>query len=225
MDNGTTAEVVGQFDKIAALPETWGHNEQYHGFLLRRLPETPGLVLDVGCGTGGFSRLLAERSAKVIGIDVSPNMIREAAKRTQAKNVEYACVPADAFLAGVREAYDAITTIAVLHHLDTDSFLSSARDALKPGGVLAILDLYEPKSLWEFFLSAFAVPANLVLRVLKRGTLATTKAEKDAWADHSRHDRYDTMRTIRNRAARLLGCADIKRHLLWRYSLVYRKPL
>ncbi|HKP43557.1 class I SAM-dependent methyltransferase [Mycobacterium sp.] len=42
------------------------------------LVDRDGVIADVGCGTGATSRMLADCGPKVVGIDLSPNMITEA---------------------------------------------------------------------------------------------------------------------------------------------------
>lgn len=224
MENGRTEEVIRQFDAISALPDAWGHNEQYHGYLLGKLPRGMEAALDVGCGRGGFSRLLARDCPMALGIDVSPGMVREAAKRAEGGNPRFLQASAEDHLSGVTEAYDAIACIAVLHHMDAETFFRDAKRALKPGGVLAVLDLYRPASPIEHFLSALAVPANLLYGLVKRGRLGATKEEKQAWREHSKSDSYETTRAIGDMAARILGPIELKRHLFWRYSLIYVKP-
>ena len=44
-------------------------------------------VLDVGCGVGRWSRLLAARGAEVLGVDLSPTMIAQARRRAAADGV------------------------------------------------------------------------------------------------------------------------------------------
>ena len=64
--------IQADFDRIAALSgEQWDHNSHYHGFLLRQLPRHCGAVLDLGCGTGAFSRCLASRADHVLGLDLA----------------------------------------------------------------------------------------------------------------------------------------------------------
>ncbi|MGB8454594.1 MAG: class I SAM-dependent methyltransferase [Anaerocolumna sp.] len=51
-------------------------------------------VLDVGCGAGNYSSALAKRCRKVVGVDLSPNMIkiaRQKAVQGNIENVEYNC--------------------------------------------------------------------------------------------------------------------------------------
>jgi len=52
------------------------------------------IVLDLGCGVGHFSMYCIEQGAKkVIGIDISNNMIAEAEKKNNHEKIEYMCVP------------------------------------------------------------------------------------------------------------------------------------
>ena len=76
--------IQADFDRIALLsPDGWDHNAHYHRFLLRHVPARCRAALDVGCGTGAFSRLLAERSDQVIALDLSPRMIEIARARAE----------------------------------------------------------------------------------------------------------------------------------------------
>src|ERR1700732_1480074 len=48
-------------------------------------------VLDVGCGVGRWSRLLAARGAQVTGVDLSPTMIHEARRRAAGAGLAERC--------------------------------------------------------------------------------------------------------------------------------------
>ena len=42
MENGNDEHVIKQFDKIAFLPDTWDHNQQYQPYLLTYIPKNCG---------------------------------------------------------------------------------------------------------------------------------------------------------------------------------------
>ncbi|MFD3004024.1 class I SAM-dependent methyltransferase, partial [Pontibacter toksunensis] len=57
-----------------------------------KLPILPSdLVLDLGCGTGDFSVLLADRASRVIGIDLNKDILEFATKENYRPNVQYLC--------------------------------------------------------------------------------------------------------------------------------------
>ncbi|MCL2639062.1 MAG: class I SAM-dependent methyltransferase [Oscillospiraceae bacterium] len=61
----------------------------YHKLLCER-GAAGGILLDLACGTGAFSRYFADLSYDVIGADISPEMLSVAAKKP-CKNVQYLC--------------------------------------------------------------------------------------------------------------------------------------
>jgi SAM-dependent methyltransferase len=83
------ATLRADFDRLAVLEDgRWDHNRHYHGWLLRRLPAECRSALDVGCGTGDFTRLLSRRCGTVTGVDLSPRMIDLARARAVARPVQ-----------------------------------------------------------------------------------------------------------------------------------------
>jgi len=213
------------FDRIA-LVSTDGatQNDHYLNFLLRHLPANCNEVLEVGCGTGTFARLLARRSQKVLALDLSPEMIRIARERSvQVQNVEFEIADVCDRPLPV-ESFDAVASIATLHHLPIREILLKMKTALKPGGVLLVLDLFEPVGLLDFTLNLLAIPVSVSLRLMHHGRLLRRRKERDAWAAHERHDIYPTMREMRELCAEILPGAKVRKHLLWRYSIVWQKP-
>ena len=103
-------------------------------------------VLDVGCGVGRWSRLLAGRGARVTGIDLSPTMIAQARLRALGANVADRCefFVQDLSTLDLRQRYDLVLGVTVLQHiLDPGAFraaLAALTDHLAPGGRLVLLE-------------------------------------------------------------------------------------
>ena len=218
--------IQADFDRLASLSGPgWDHSRHYHAFLLRALPPYCPYTLEIGCGSGAFARLLARRSGRVLALDLSPRMIeaaRESSRDYPNIDFQVADVLAWDFPAG---RFDAIATITTLHHLPLEAMLSKMKGALKVGGVLAVLDLF--KAAWpaDLLTATLAVPASLALKAIKNGRLRESRAAQAAWAEHGRHDSYPTMAEVRPSCARVLPGARVTKHLLWRYSIVWKKTL
>ena len=217
--------IQADFDQLATFSDDgWSHNSHYHAYLLRHLPSPCEESLDIGCGTGAFARLLAQRSAQVLAVDLSPEMIRVAQERSAGfPNITYqvADVLAWDFPA---ERFDCVASIATFHHLPMEPMLAAIKAALKPGGVLLILDLYESQGWQERLNDGLAMPASLTLRWLRSGRLRESDEARQAWAAHGEHDVYPQISQVREICSAILPGATVKRHLFWRYSLVWRKP-
>ena len=103
----------------------------------QRLRETD-TVLELGCGTGTTALSLAPAVARIVGTDVSGEMIaiaREKAGALGCENSEFEVASADhAFRAD--GAFDAVLAFNVLHLIaDRSAALQQAVRALKPGGL------------------------------------------------------------------------------------------
>jgi SAM-dependent methyltransferase len=102
-----------------------------------RLGDVSGLsVLDLGCGHGMASVVLARRGAVVTACDLSLGYLREAQARARANGAEVRWALADGerlpFADGV---FDRVWGNAILHHLDLRRAGSELRRVLRPGGV------------------------------------------------------------------------------------------
>ena len=101
-------------------------------------------LLDIGTGTGRILELLADRFARLVGLDASHDMLKVArtnleragVKNAQVRHGDLFALPFD------RDAFSCITLHQVLHFLDDP--LSAIREAarvLEPGGALVVVDL------------------------------------------------------------------------------------
>lgn len=97
-------------------------------------PDPRGLsVLDVACGTGIASRLMSERGAQVLGVELSPRMA-EVARRSGIP------VEVSAFETWdpAGRTFDRVTCGQAWHWLDPDARLDRAVTVLRPGGRLCL---------------------------------------------------------------------------------------
>ncbi len=100
-------------------------------------------ILEAGCGTGEFGRLLAHVGSSVIGADISRDMINENKKRTGCM-VNYTPYYTDIETLGIflPDTFDIILCINFLHHFQNRStVIRNFHCWLKPGGCVYI---YEP---------------------------------------------------------------------------------
>ncbi len=219
-------KIQTDFDRLATLStDGWDHNRHYHPFLLRHAPARCERALDIGCGTGAFSRSLAHRSRQVLALDLSPQMIRLARERSMdISNIEYQV--ADVLNSDLPvNQFDCVVSIATLHHLPFELMLEKMKRVLRPGGVLLVLDLFKAESVVDFALSILARPWTFTLRLWKEHRLRPPSEVRAAWAEHGRTDVYLTLSQVRQGCQSILPDAQLKRHLLWRYSIVWTKPL
>jgi ubiquinone/menaquinone biosynthesis C-methylase UbiE len=218
-------KIQSDFDRIAVLSKNeWNHNNHYDSFLLQQLPPSSELdALEIGCGTGSFARLLARRFRRVLALDLSPRMIEIAKEQSrQYHNIDFqvADVMTNEFPS---EQFGCIVSIATLHHLPFEPILHKMKNALQTDGMLLVLDLFKAESFADYATSLLAVPINMILRLIKNGHVTESAEVKAAWAEHGRTDQYLTLSQVRQACALILPKAQIKRHLLWRYSIVWRK--
>jgi SAM-dependent methyltransferase len=115
--------------------------------LARWLRVAPGTrVLDVGCGVGRWSRLLAARGAQVTGVDLSPTMIAQARRRAAAAGLSPRCrfLVQDSSALDVGEEFDLVLGVTVLQHiLDPDALRAAVRRMARHvvhGGRMVLLE-------------------------------------------------------------------------------------
>ncbi len=106
--------------------------------LLNRVPlEAPPRVVDLGCGSGGVTLLLAARwpRATIVGVDSSAEMLARARERSATIDWRQA----DLAAWRTTQPFDLVFSNAALHWLDDHAALfERLAGAVAPGGVLAV---------------------------------------------------------------------------------------
>jgi ubiquinone/menaquinone biosynthesis C-methylase UbiE len=103
-------------------------------------------VLEVGCGTGGNSCLLANRyGCTVVGVDIAEHMVKYAQKRAAELNLtdRVSFNVGDAYsLDSPDDSFDAVITVFVSQFLDPARAFPEFLRVLEPGGYLGINEMY-----------------------------------------------------------------------------------
>ena len=104
------------------------------------IPVSRGKALDFGCGVGRLSQALADYFESVVGVDVSPTMIRLARELNfNGDQVEFLLNQVDDLSALESGAFDFVNSLITLQHIPpevTKSYLREFLRILKPGGIL-----------------------------------------------------------------------------------------
>ncbi len=95
------------------------------------------IALDVGCGSGGGTALLATKCKYVVGIDPDKKAIDYANKNNKTDKIEYIQSSIEDFSTDMK--FDFITIMAVIEHIDNERLaVDKCLDLLNPGGLLVI---------------------------------------------------------------------------------------
>jgi SAM-dependent methyltransferase len=102
-----------------------------------------GLVLDAGCGPGLVSASLLDAGFRVVGADLSREMIERAQKRCAAHGDRAKFLQISVFEHHLDDLgpFDAALSRYVLHHVvEPSAFVARQVELLRPGGVLVVND-------------------------------------------------------------------------------------
>nr|XP_019945160.1 PREDICTED: uncharacterized methyltransferase-like C25B8.10 [Paralichthys olivaceus] len=116
--------------------------DEVKNIILRYLNKKKGqphvLAVDLGCGTGQTTRILAQHFKEVVGIDISECQLEEARAVPGFSNIEYRKGSAEE-LPFSDSSVDLVTASAAAHWFDHTKFLAEAGRVLKPRGCIALL--------------------------------------------------------------------------------------
>lgn len=106
------------------------------------VPLAGHVALDVGCGEGRFTRMMARAGARVTGIEPGPQQIRRALAQPNAGGESYVEAGAESLPAN-SGSVDLVVFFNSLHHVPEalmDRALAEAARVLRPGGQLYIAE-------------------------------------------------------------------------------------
>ena len=115
---------------------------RYHDFFVARV-RSGQTVLDIGCGLGALARDVAERTgARVTGIDLSPENIRQARERFAHSNIEY--IQGDALTDLPGRHFDVVIMSNVLEHIERRvEFIQQVNRRIQPRRWLIRVPVFE----------------------------------------------------------------------------------
>ncbi|MHC4762743.1 MAG: malonyl-ACP O-methyltransferase BioC [Planctomycetota bacterium] len=125
------------FSRFAASYDTYSSIQDHAGARLIELtaPDNCAKILDIGCGTGNYTRLLRDKfpAAKIKALDISERMINIANRKLSGSGVEF--IVADAEEINLTEGFDLITSNACLQWFgDLEAALKNYSNLLNAGG-------------------------------------------------------------------------------------------
>jgi SAM-dependent methyltransferase len=213
----TPHDVAGDFDAIASLTPR-ARLAPHAAWLLGQIPRCNDL-LDAGCGLGLTTSIAADRAAHVIGIDLSPVMIARA-RRDYGDRATFEVADFLEYLATRPASFDCIISLAALHHVDAATALPLMASALRSGGTLLILDILDREGVLNLPINALAASVSVFRRLIRREWWS--RKLHAAWNAHGSGERYESAATL-SRLREILPGARTRRHLIWRYSLIWTK--
>lgn len=142
------SEVAPKYDFISKAL-SFGRDAAWKRALVSGLPEAGrSTCVDLACGTGDITRLLAERcpDGEITGLDLTPAMLEQAQKRTRNKLIRFVEgsmqeLPFDS------ESLDIVTGGYALRNApDLNSVIDEIARVLRPGATAAFLDFSKPRN-------------------------------------------------------------------------------
>jgi 2-polyprenyl-3-methyl-5-hydroxy-6-metoxy-1,4-benzoquinol methylase len=152
-------------------------------------------VCDIGCGDGTTTIQLALLGAKkVVGVDLSPELIQVAKERLEVCGVPQGNV--DFIVSDVegcelqKELFDIVFVFSVLHHMDIAKAMASITGILKPGGTAVILEPVSMSARLQSFRRFFPVALEVTPDERQLSGREVELIEKSFSTSHKRFFRF-----------------------------------
>lgn len=143
-------------------------------YVATRQPLRGAHVLDIGCGGGLLSEAMAREGARVLGLDLSPELIDiaklhrlESKQNGATLDLDYRVQAVESLADAEPGTFDAITCMEMLEHVpEPGSILEACARLLKPGGRLFVSTINRTPAAFALAI----VGAEYVAGLLPRGT-------------------------------------------------------
>ena len=169
-----------ELEKFAQLAASWwdpaGDSRSLHllnplrfGYIEHHATLSGLSVLDVGCGGGLLSELMAKAGSRVLGIDPGHAQVSVAALHARDAGVplEYEQATAEQLRDRKNDAFDLVTCMELLEHVpDPHSVVTACAELLRPGGKVIFSTINRSLGAWLKTIIA----AEHVLGLLPKGT-------------------------------------------------------
>jgi SAM-dependent methyltransferase len=136
------------FDSLADAYERFAevHDGFYRPWLSAVIPDRsddPGSrAVDLGCGSGRFTGLLADRYAEVLAVDIADRELAIARARRARPNITYQHRSLLDVTPEVDGRFDLVLSVNAIHHVcDHDTVLPRIRSLVAPGGLAVLVDI------------------------------------------------------------------------------------
>ena len=197
----------------------WNHNTHYHRDALRLVTPRMRSGLDVGSGEGLLTRrMLTAGLTTAVGIDTDAEQVARARAAAASAahpltGAEY--VVGDVLSTDLGQTFDLVTCYATVHHMGLRAGLERLAELTAPGGTLVVIGLTRRTD----------KPADVLCDAVRLPLCTLVDRRRDQW-DHGSPvcEPQETHDDVRAAAREITPGATVRRRLLWRYSLIWRKP-
>lgn len=196
------------------MPSGWNHNVAYHAVVVQALSSRAEKVLDVGTGDGLLAQELTSLGHDVSAIDADTATIARAQSQANGSRIEF--VLGDFMTYPFEpESFDAVVSIAALHHMPEQEALERMAALTRPGGTVVVVGLARSRFPGDL---PWDLAGGMLTRLRRRrhGGYLEVRAPT-VWPPPS------TYRQIRRISSVALPNRRFRRCVLWRYSVVWTK--
>ena len=142
-------------------------------------------VVDIGCGAGILAEAMAARGARVLGIDLAPEVLEAARRHVAAAplKVEYREVAAEDLARERPAGFDLVTCLEMLEHVpDPASVVRACAELVRPGASVVFSTINRNPKAYALAIVAAEYLLNLVARGTHEYAKLIRPSELDRWA-------------------------------------------